>query len=82
MKYYHVVFTVPYELLELFRYNRKAMYNLLFEYSWDMLSAFAKDPQWLGPQAGAIAVLHTWDQQLKYHPHVHILVPAGEIDKQ
>lgn len=82
VKYYHVVFTVPHELLELFRYNRKKMYNLLFETAWATLNTFAKDPQWLGAQAGAIAVLHTWDQQLKYHPHVHFIVPAGGIDDQ
>lgn len=82
VKYYHVVFTVPHDLLELFRYNRKTMYNLLFESAWDTLNSFAKDPQWLGAQAGAIAVLHTWDQQLKYHPHVHFIVPAGGLDEQ
>lgn len=82
VKYYHVVFTVPHDLQELFRYNRKTMYNLLFETAWDTLNSFAKDPQWLGAQAGAIAVLHTWDQQLKYHPHVHFIVPAGGLDEQ
>lgn len=81
VKYYHVVFTVPHDLLELFRYNRKPMYNLLFESAWSTLSSFAKDPKWLGAQAGAIAVLHTWDQRLRYHPHVHFIVPAGGLDQ-
>jgi len=44
VKYFHVVFTVPHELLELFRYNRKIMYNLLFEKSWEILGVFASDP--------------------------------------
>lgn len=82
VKYYHVVFTVPHDLLELFRFNRKVMCNLLFEKSWETISAFAKDPKLLGAQPGAIAVLHTWDQQLGFHPHVHMIVPAGGIDKQ
>jgi len=82
VKYYHVVFTVPHELLELFRFNRKVMYNLLFEKSWETLRVFAKDPKLLGAQPGAIAVLHTWDQRLGFHPHVHMIVPAGGIDKQ
>lgn len=80
VKHYHVVFTVPHDLLELFRYNRKTMYNLIFESAWDTLNTFAKDPKWLGAQAGAIAVLHTWDQRLNYHPHLHFIVPAGGLD--
>lgn len=81
VKYYHVVFTVPHILLELFRFNRKVMYNLLFEMSWKTIGLFASDKKLLGAKAGAIAVLHTWDQQLNYHPHVHMIVPAGGLDK-
>jgi len=81
VKYFHVVFTVPHDLLELFRFNREVMYNLLFEKSWKTLCLFAKDPRLLGAQPGAIAILHTWDQQLRFHPHVHLIVPAGGIDK-
>ena len=79
VKYFHVVFTVPHQLLELFRYNRKVMYNLLFEQSWETLCLFAKDPKLLGAQLGAIGVLHTWDQQVQFHPHVHFIIPAGGI---
>jgi len=82
VKYYHVVFTVPHLLLELFRFNRKIMFNLLFEKSWETLCCFASDNEWLGAKPGAIAILHTWDQQLKFHPHIHFIVPAGGIDKQ
>ncbi len=81
VKYFHVVFTVPHSLLELFRFNRKVMYNLLFEKSWETLCKFAKDPKLLGAKPGAIAILHTWDQQLNIHPHVHFIVPAGGITK-
>jgi hypothetical protein len=81
VKYFHVVFTVPHHLLELFRFNRGAMYGLLFEKSWETLCLFARDPKLLGAKPGAIAILHTWDQQLRFHPHVHFIVPAGGIDK-
>jgi hypothetical protein len=77
VKYFHVVFTVPHELLEIFRFNRKIMYNLLFCKSWEVLQLFAKDQKLLGATPGAIGILHTWDQQLRYHPHVHYIVPAG-----
>lgn len=82
VKYFHVVFTVPHDLLEIFRFNRKVMYNLLFEKSWEVLQLFAKDPKLLGAKLGAIAILHTWDQKLGFHPHVHYIVPAGGINKQ
>jgi len=81
LKYYHLVFTVPHDLLELFRFNRKIMYNLLFEMAWITIVSFAKDPKLLGAKPGAIAVLHTWDQRLLYHPHVHFIIPAGGLTK-
>jgi len=81
VKYFHVVFTVPHQLLELFRFNRETMYNLLFGKAWETLCLFAKDSKLLGAQLGAIAILHTWDQQMRFHPHVHFIVPAGGIDK-
>ncbi len=81
VKYFHVVFTVPHELLELFRFNKKTMYNLLFEKAWETLCIFASDIKLLGAKIGAIAILHTWDQQVNYHPHLHFIVPAGGIDQ-
>ena len=81
VKYFHVVFTVPHELLELFRFNRETMYNLLFEKAWETLCLFAINPTFLGAKLGAIAILHTWDQQMNFHPHLHFIVPAGGIDQ-
>ena len=81
VKYFHVVFTVPHHLHELFRFNREVMYNLLFKQSWETLNLFASDRKLLGAKLGAIAILHTWDQQLNFHPHVHFIVPAGGITK-
>lgn len=81
VKYFHLVFTVPHDLLELFRFNRSQMYSLLFEKSWETLCLFARDPKLLGAKPGAIAILHTWDQLLQFHPHAHFIVPAGGIDK-
>lgn len=82
VKYFHVVFTVPHDLLELFRFNKAVMYGLLFKHAWGTLQAFAKDPKWLGAKLGALAILHTWDQQMKLHPHVHFVVPAGGVTKE
>lgn len=77
--YYHVVFTLPHELNALVMGNRKTLYKLLFDASAATLLSFAKDPQWLGAVPGIISVLHTWGQQLSFHPHVHCIVSGGGI---
>lgn len=78
--YYHVVFTVPHELNALTMYNRKAMFDLLFKASSYTLLQLAKDKKWLGATPGIISILHTWGQQLSFHPHVHCIVSGGGID--
>jgi len=77
--YFHVVFTLPHELSALILGNRKALYDLLFEASWQTLSELGADPKHMGAQMGAVAVLHTWGQQMEHHPHVHMIVPGGGI---
>ncbi len=79
--YFHAVFTVPQELHPLIRYNRAKLYSLLFHCTWETLKQFSSNPEnRLNAKIGAIMVLHTWTQQLEYHPHIHCIVPAGGID--
>ena len=79
VKYFHVVFTVPDKLNELFMNNQTVMYNLLFTTAWSVLNDFGKDSKWIGGRIGATAILHTWGQNLQYHPHIHFVVPAGAL---
>jgi hypothetical protein len=79
VKYYHVVFTLPHELNSLVLGHRKILYNLLFDASAQTLITFAKDKKYLGAVPGIISVLHTWGQQLSFHPHVHSIVSGGGI---
>lgn len=79
VKYFHVVFTVPDKLNELFVHNQEKMYNLLFTTAWGVLNDFGKDSKWIGGRIGATAILHTWGQNLHYHPHIHFVVPAGAL---
>lgn len=79
VKYYHVVFTLPHELNRLVMGNRKFLYKLLFDASAQTLLCFAKDKNYLGAQPGIISVLHTWGQQLSFHPHIHCIVSGGGI---
>ncbi len=80
-RYFHVVFTIPQQLNKLFYLNQSACYNLLFKASWEALKTAGKNPSYLGAKLGAISVLHTWGQTLTYHPHVHMLVPAGGLSE-
>ena len=79
VKYYHVVFTLPHELNSLVMGHRKLLYKLLFDASAQTLLAFAKDQKHLGASPGIISVLHTWGQQLSFHPHIHCIVSGGGI---
>lgn len=79
VKYFHVVFTVPDTLNSLFMNNQRQMYNLLFSVAWDVLASFGQTKKWVGGKLGTTAILHTWGQNLNYHPHLHFIVPAGVL---
>ncbi len=77
--YYHVVFTLPHTLNGLIMGNRTSMFKLLFEASSYTLLKLGKDPKWLGATPGIISILHTWGQDLSFHPHIHCIVSGGGI---
>ncbi len=79
VKYYHVVFTLPHELNSIIMGHRSLLFKLLFDASAQTLLQFAKDEKYLGASPGIISVLHTWGQQLSFHPHVHCIVSGGGI---
>jgi predicted nucleic acid-binding Zn ribbon protein len=82
VKYYHVVFTLPHELNSLIMGHRKLLYKLLFDTSSATLLSFAKDQKYIGAIPGIISVLHTWGQQLSFHPHIHCIVSGGGITSE
>jgi hypothetical protein len=59
--------------------NKKLIYELLFRLSAETLMEFARDPRLLGAEIGFFSVLHTWNQKLEHHPHVHCVVPEGGL---
>lgn len=77
--YSHVIFTLPGAFTALARQNSSLIYNLLFRCVSETLLAIARDPSRLGADLGFLAVLHTWNQRMLLHPHLHCLVPAGGI---
>src|SRR5438046_763451 len=78
-RYVHVVFTLPRELAPLALQNKKVIYDLLFRASAETLLEVARDPKHLGAEIGFFSVLHTWNQKLQHHPHVHCVLPAGGL---
>jgi hypothetical protein len=78
-RYVHVVFTLPRELAPLALQNKRLIYKLLFHASAEALREIARDPRHLGAEIGFFSVLHTWDQRLQHHPHIHCVVAAGGL---
>jgi hypothetical protein len=77
--YFHVTITVPEELRDALRANQKDGYSLLMKAAAEAIVELARDPRYVGGTVGILAVLHTWTQQLLYHPHVHCLVTGGGV---
>ena len=80
--YFHVVFTVPQQLHQLIYQNRELLYGLMYRAVAETLLELAKDKKYLGAQVGFFSLLHTWGQDLHYHPHIHTVVLAGGLTKQ
>ena len=77
--YFHVVFTVPAALHPVFRADPRRAYGLLFAAVAETLREVARTPRHLGAEIGFLAILHTWTQTLRFHPHLHCVVPGGGL---
>ena len=79
-RYFHVVFTLPQELRDNMRSNQSKLYSILMQAASEMLMKLALDPKHVGGKLSILSVLHTWTRAMEFHPHVHMLVPAGGLD--
>jgi len=78
--YFHLVFTLPHELNALTVCNKTVIFDLLFKVVSQILEEFAADPKHgLGGRTGFTAILHTWNQKLLSHIHLHCVIPAGVL---
>lgn len=75
IKHYHIIFTVPHCLNNIGLWDKRLFYNLLFDAVWKTLHSFGYTHY--GVETGAVAVLHTWGENLSLHPHLHCIVPAA-----
>jgi ribosomal protein L37AE/L43A len=77
--YFLVTFTLPAQLRTIARQHQRRIYSVLFRSSARALQQLAADPRFLGGEIGMLGVLQTWTRDLRYHPHIHYLVPAGAL---
>lgn len=77
--YFHIVTTIPSLLNELVLYNKKEIYNILFQATSESILELCNDPKWLGAKVGITSILHTWGGTLEMHPHIHSIVTGGGI---
>jgi hypothetical protein len=79
VSYFHVVFTLPHELNTVILNNKKVMFNILFAAASKTLLKFSENE--LNGTPGFLAILHTWDQKLLAHFHLHCIIAAGVVSK-
>lgn len=77
--YFHVVFTLPHELNSLIYCNQKLLYGLLHRCCARTLLELSADKKYLGATPGIIQVLHTWNQEMLYHVHMHCIISGGGL---
>jgi hypothetical protein len=77
VKHFHIVFTVPHQLNAVCLHNQRMYYDLLFASVWHTLRTFGYSH--FGVESGAVAILHTWGQNLSLHPHIHCIVPSAGV---
>jgi hypothetical protein len=73
--YFHNIFTLPHEINPIALYNQDVIYKMLFDSTAETLQEFGKNE--LHGKLGFICTLHTWDQKMLYHLHLHCIIPGA-----
>ena len=79
-EYFMVTFTLPAEFRSLVWNHQSQLYELLIRNAWATVNTFSQNDKTLCGSAGAVAVLHTHNRRLDFHPHVHLIIPAVAFD--
>ncbi len=79
--HHHWIFTLPHDLLPVWRHNRLLLQDILFRAVADVLATLSKDPKHLNAQPGYLLTQHTWGRNLSLHPHIHCLITHGGLDQ-
>jgi hypothetical protein len=81
VEYFLVTFTLPRELRPLAWRHQRQIYALMLSLAAQTLKDFGVNPKLLGADIGLTAILHTHSRRLDYHPHVHVIVPGGGVNR-
>lgn len=79
VRHFHMVFTIPAQLNRIVMQHPVILYTLLFTAAAETVKELAADPKYLGALPGFTSILHTWGQNLSFHPHIHMVVTGGGI---
>ena len=82
VSYFMATFTLPYELRPLTFRNQRLIYSIMFVCVSGILKDFGLNPKHLGADIGMTMVLHTHSRKLDFHPHIHVIIPGGGVDKR
>ncbi|MDD3300934.1 MAG: IS91 family transposase [Bacteroidales bacterium] len=80
-KYFHVVLTLPKELDNIVLQNKRVLFSIMFKAAGEAIKKLCEDKKFMGAMPAITAVLHTWGQNLDFHPHIHIIISAGGLTK-
>jgi Putative transposase/Transposase zinc-binding domain len=80
--YFMITFTLPEEWRELAWQNQSIVYHLITQSAWETVNTFSQNDKQLQGTTGAVTVLHTHTRRLDYHPHAHLVMPAGAINRK
>lgn len=80
--HYHLIFTVPHELIPIWQYNKRWFANALFQVVRETLLTLSKDEKHMGALPGLLMSLHTWGRTLSLHPHIHCLMTGGGLTER
>ena len=82
VRYYLLTFTVPAQLRSTVYRHQRRLYEALFQAVTDTIRDVAGNARYLGAEPGMTTVLHTHSRSLEYHPHIHVVMPAGGVDRK
>lgn len=80
-KYFHVVLTLPKDLNAIVIQNKRILYSNMFKAASEAVKKLCEDKKYMGAVPAITVVLHTWGQNLEFHPHIHMIISAGGLTK-
>lgn len=75
--YHHLIMTIPWQLRLVILMNRQAGLTLLVHAAIESIQQWARDIK--GMRIGILIVIHSFGADMKWHPHIHLIVTGGAL---